>query len=879
MAEHTAETLGAAELLQQPQQPAPMPASEAPQAPCDPRMDESPPRSSPTLSSPMSTSQREHVEIDLETGAFGGGESVDAGSIDSSALLEADAAAAAAAQGPTSVLRFRNISYTVTTRRQKGGVDDVSPDDSMASITPQQSGRLAATGSLSGRVSSMGSSVSRTLSEMRKTGSRTILADINGCARSGEITAIMGASGSGKTTLLNIVGHRIAAGKRSGTVELDGTVVRGSQMQRLSAYVMQDDLMYPSLTVRETLMFSAELRLPQSVSRKEKEAKVERLLELLGLLKVGDSLIGDEDRRGVSGGERKRVAIGVEIVCDPRILFLDEPTSGLDSTSAFRVVRAIRDIAAATGSITLMVIHQPSFRVMGLIDRLIMLACGHTIFQGPPPELPVFLESFGCPVPQFANSTEFALDLIEELQQSTRGVADLVAFSSKHQQQRLFLEEKQEEEERSKRQQQGNRLADVPRNSSLTVSLAAAGVNDSSNSTAPFLNEPSSAIVPSVPPAFAAASSLEVATANSAATASPPHSKWTLPFIGRRASKAPSDAASTDGCSSGIMDKPRPRYGNSWLRELFILSKRSAMIIMRTPALYLLRLALIGITGLLLATLFYNPEESLKGFQQILAFFVFVNCVLFFCSCDAVPLFIQDRNIFIRETSSNAYRPSTYMISSTVVYLPLHFLMALILVLENFWALNLSGGAGGFVFLLMTCFAMLFAGNSIAIIVSVLVNHVVLAYAVSLSLMAYFVLLSGFYIDRLSIPPMWIWLHYISPMKYAYEAFVQNEFGRPYGPCYLVAGNMFGNTPLQPYVNSTLVDKAFLGMRSLLQGTPYSNITSETCLQDGPQLLTNVVVVDNLSMWGDVLVLLVFGLLIRFVTFLLLVRLRASKQG
>ncbi|CAI5528726.1 unnamed protein product [Closterium sp. Naga37s-1] len=268
----------------------------------------------------------------------------------------------------------------------------------------------------------------------------------------------------------------------------------------------------------------------------------------------------------------------------------------------------------------------------------------------------------------------------------------------------------------------------------------------------------------------------------------------------------------------------------------------------------------------------------MKGFQERLAFFSFAICVLFFVSCDAVPIFIQERNIFLRETSSSAYRPSTYLLSSTLVYLPLHLLMALTLVLEAWWCLGLQGGAEGFCFMVLACFAMLFTGNAIATCVSICINHVVLAYAVAIALMAYFALLSGFYIDRESIPDGWVWLHYLSPMKYAYEALAINEFGRPGGPCYLEAGTMFDNTPVAPYLNATRINKAMMGMRQVLAGTPYSKITTSTCLRDGPQLLTTTLAVNQLDMWENVAVLLGFGVFVRFVTFLLLVRFSKAKQ-
>lgn len=210
------------------------------------------------------------------------------------------------------------------------------------------------------------------------------------------------------------------------------------------------------LTVRETLMFSAFFRLPSSISKAAKVARVSNLLNQLGLLRVANTIIGDEGRRGVSGGERRRVSIGIDIVHDPLILFLDEPTSGLDSTSAYLVVsrsitylrpqdtplplpltllrssnghinsfltliysqvRTLRKIAQ-TGSLVVLSIHQPSYRILGLFDRMIILAFGQKVYGGTPAQLHLFFEEFGSPVPKYENSTEHALDLIQELHAS-----------------------------------------------------------------------------------------------------------------------------------------------------------------------------------------------------------------------------------------------------------------------------------------------------------------------------------------------------------------------------------------------------------------------------------------------------------------------------
>ena len=166
-------------------------------------------------------------------------------------------------------------------------------------------------------------------------------------------------------------------------------------MKMISSYVMQSDQLFPMLTVFETFMFAAKVRLSHSISRAEKKERVYELIDQLGLqvlvsVFLSSSLmhkvivvmnvqsatytyIGDEGRRGVSGGERRRVSIGVDIIHKPSLLFLDEPTSGLDSTSAYSVVEKVKDIAKG-GSIVLMTIHQPSYRIQLLLDRITVLA-------------------------------------------------------------------------------------------------------------------------------------------------------------------------------------------------------------------------------------------------------------------------------------------------------------------------------------------------------------------------------------------------------------------------------------------------------------------------------------------------------------------------
>ena len=195
-------------------------------------------------------------------------------------------------------------------------------------------------------------------------GSKLILQSCSGAAAPGRMLAIMGPSGSGKTSLLNALAGQVKGGSSAsltGRLLIDGKACGGaSQVAGLRvAYVRQEDIFYTQMTVRETLLFAARLRLPARVPRAEKERRVDELIERLGLAKAADTIIGDAKRRGISGGERKRLAIGCELLSDPQLLFLDEPTSGLDAFAAQQVVASLKTLCESDGTTVVMSIHQP----------------------------------------------------------------------------------------------------------------------------------------------------------------------------------------------------------------------------------------------------------------------------------------------------------------------------------------------------------------------------------------------------------------------------------------------------------------------------------------------------------------------------------------
>lgn len=237
---------------------------------------------------------------------------------------------------------------------------------------------------------------------------KTILNGVTGIVCPGEMLAMLGPSGSGKTTLLTALGGRLS-GKLSGKITYNSQPFSGA-IKRRTGFVAQDDVLYPHLTVTETLLFTALLRLPQSLSREEKERHVEHVIAELGLNKCRNSMIGGPLFRGISGGEKKRVSIGQEMLINPSLLLLDEPTSGLDSTTALRILTTVKRLADG-GRTVITTIHQPSSRLYHMFDKVVLLSEGCPIYYGPASTALEYFSSVGFSTSITINPADLLLDL------------------------------------------------------------------------------------------------------------------------------------------------------------------------------------------------------------------------------------------------------------------------------------------------------------------------------------------------------------------------------------------------------------------------------------------------------------------------------------
>lgn len=226
--------------------------------------------------------------------------------------------------------------------------------------------------------------------------------------------AVMGSSGAGKTSLLNLLAGRVSTSKgakASGSVFLNGEARNYNKFRKLAAYVLQDDDMFAELTVEEQLTYAALLRLPSSMPREKKLMRVQKIIQELGLGKVKDTMIGSQIVRGISGGERKRVNIGTELVTNPSLLFLDEPTTGLDSFNALNVMTALRQLAL-NGRTIISTIHQPRSSIFALFDQLCLLSEGRVMYFGPAKDAVAYFSALNFKSPSQFNPADFFLDLL-----------------------------------------------------------------------------------------------------------------------------------------------------------------------------------------------------------------------------------------------------------------------------------------------------------------------------------------------------------------------------------------------------------------------------------------------------------------------------------
>ncbi|KAL5075186.1 hypothetical protein RYX36_014170 [Vicia faba] len=535
--------------------------------------------------------------------------------------------------------------------------------------------------------------------EMPGSGAKHVLKDVNCIAKPCEILAIVGPSGAGKSSLLEILAGRVSP-ENGGSILVNKEHVDKSQFRKISGYVTQKDTLFPLLTVEETMMFSAKLRL--NLPQEKLCSKVKSLIQELGLSHLARTRVGDGDDRirGISGGERRRVSIGVEVIHDPKVLILDEATSGLDSTSALQIIDMLKAMAESRGRTIILSIHQPGFRIVKLFNSILLLDNGSVLHHGSVDLLDVNLRLMGLELPLHVNVVEFAIESIETIQQQQKS-------------QQVKIEQVQIE---------------APKRVLGSMILKKGDDQGESRSGKLTLLQ-----------LFQQSKVFDIETINVG-----------MDFT----------------CD----------YANSRLRETMILAHRFSKNILRTNELFAFKTVQMLISGMVLGSIFGNLKDGLVGAEQRVGLFAFILTFLLSSTIDALPIFLQEREILTKETSSGSYRVSSYALANGLVYLPFLLILAILFAVPLYWIVGLNQNFTAFLNFLLLIWLILYTANSVVVCFSALVPNFIVGNSVIAGVIGSSFLFSGYFISNHQIPKYWIFMHYLSLFKYPFEGFLINEF-------------------------------------------------------------------------------------------------------
>ena len=240
----------------------------------------------------------------------------------------------------------------------------------------------------------------------KKEVNKTILDNLTGYFVHGRLTGIMGPSGAGKTSLMEVISNQSKTGEVRGNFYLNGNEVDIEKIKKISGFVFQDDIILRTMTVYEALYMSALLKLPETTSIEEKKNIVDKMISTLHLENCKDTIVGDSILKGISGGERKRLSVGMEMIMNPSIIFLDEPTSGLDTYTAYSLIKSLKNLTEE-GRTVVATIHQPSSEILRLFDDMILLNHGKIVYQGEVKNLVPYFDNIGYKCPEYTNPSDF----------------------------------------------------------------------------------------------------------------------------------------------------------------------------------------------------------------------------------------------------------------------------------------------------------------------------------------------------------------------------------------------------------------------------------------------------------------------------------------
>jgi ABC-type multidrug transport system ATPase subunit len=639
---------------------------------------------------------------------------------------------------------------------------------------------------------------------------KQILSGISGAVHPGELMAIMGASGAGKTTFLDILARKNKVGVTSGDFYLNGEKIRNEEFKSVIGFVDQDDTLLPTLTVHETILDSALLRLPKEMSRGSKEQRVEDVERQLGIYHIRNQKIGSEETgRGISGGEKRRVGIACELVTSPSILFLDEPTSGLDAFNAFNVVECLVNLVKNYNRTVVVTIHQPRSNIVALFDQLVLLAKGRTVYSGPFENCQPYFDNVGYTCPPGFNIADYLIDLtmhasaagptmdedssmfnrdgLHTSASSAIAVKSIPSINTSEIERDLpgspsTSSVRPRNKRRTSIRQQQERELFTRKKSSTPVDGA---MSPKTDDEAPYdrraglkaqwlkLTRQQGNVPPQIledpdelPPLAngGTGTNLDVlitAYAQSDVAASISEDIATAVSHANEANGANGNQELNGFIAAGKL-KGFQKVG--LLGQFRILSRRTWRNLYRNPMLMLTHYAIAIVLAVFLGFLFYGLTDDIKGFQNRLGLFLFVLSLFGFSSLTILTVFAPERLLFTRERAKGYYSPPAYFAAKVIFdIIPLRLLPPMILGIIVYPMTGLIPAWPNF--LKFVLFLVLFnlAAAAIFLFIGIVFRNSGVANLIGVLVMLFSLLFSGFFLNKESIPDVAKWLQSVCP--------------------------------------------------------------------------------------------------------------------
>uniref|UniRef100_A0A336KIY1 CSON011372 protein n=1 Tax=Culicoides sonorensis TaxID=179676 RepID=A0A336KIY1_CULSO len=547
-----------------------------------------------------------------------------------------------------------------------------------------------------------------------------ILNDVDGKFQSGRLSAILGPSGAGKTSLLNILSGFQKHGV-TGKIYANKELINYQTFRRNCCFITQELALLEYLTTFETLMFAAELKLPAKISRKEKCETINRIIKLLGLQKCIHNNVYH-----LSGGEKKRLSIGVELITNPSVMFFDEPTSGLDSVSSLQVIKHLRSLAY-DGRTVIVVVHQPSSSLLQLFDDLYILTNGNCIYNGPLDEMVDVFKQVGFHCPNYYNRADYALEVASY---------SLVSASD-------------DGDSESLKENDENCTFDLMING---LEKLIAMNKDKSMEIKDYQN------------------TLEMADE----TASVDQNLLLNNLTPSQSSKESSIAS---GCE-GYGDCESTEYETSLWTQIRVLTKRSMLCTMRDRYFAQLRVIAHIVVALLLGSVFYNVgNDGLKVMTNLSCLFFFLLFIFFANTMPTVLTFPSETQVFVNQCFLNHwFSLKAYYFSKLLADLPLQLICPSIFILISYYMTGQPCESNRFFMLLTVCIFMAVMSHSLGLVAGAAfsVKHgVFLLPATSIPMLIF----SGFFIRFDELWSFWTPFTYVSYFRYGLEGSVQAIYG------------------------------------------------------------------------------------------------------